>query len=164
MQQSEERHGGDSGLVSAHVKIIFPLEVDEEGYPPVSSESLNASLAEDGFVLENTPFFVTGVALGDCVEAQPVHGTGARYLFSQVVRSSTSKSLSIIFLDPAVRDPVFQHLKQQGCYCEYGEFGKSNDLKMLAVSVPDSCEYDAIAAYLQDHENRQTLSFAELAV
>jgi hypothetical protein len=149
---------------SPEVKITFPLDVDEDGYPPVASETLNARLVEDGFILENTPFFATGVALGDCVEAQPIHGAEPRYLFSGIVRSSTSKSLSIIFLDPAVRDSVYQHLKQLGCYCEYGEFGPSKDLKMLAVSVPDSCDYDALASYLYEHENKHSLSFAELAV
>jgi hypothetical protein len=72
--------------------------------------------------------------------------------------------VSIIFLDPATRDSVLQHLRQRGCLCEYGEFGPANDLKMLAVSVPKSCEYDAVAAYLQDLENKHLLSFAELAV
>ena len=78
------------------VKIIFPLEVDEDGYPPISSEALNARREPAGFVLENTPFFATGVALGDCVDATPVQGVPDKFTFARVVKSSTTKAISVL--------------------------------------------------------------------
>ena len=146
------------------VKIVFPLEVDEDGFPPIASEALNARRESRGFVLENTPFFATGVALGDRVEGTPVHGVSNKFTFTQVIESSTSKAISIIFLDIGAKESIYQDLKQRSCYCEYGEFGKGGELQMLAVSVPESCDYDSIARYLDEHEAQDRLSYAELAV
>lgn len=48
----------------------FPLEPDEDGWPPVSSEGLWAEPVGPGlYRLDNAPFFVTGVAPDDVVEA-----------------------------------------------------------------------------------------------
>lgn len=79
------------------------LEVDEEGYPPVSSETLNASLAEDGFVLENTPFFATGVAFGDCVR----RGATRTWIWSEI---SLLPGCEIFDLEGGV-----DHLLRTGC-------------------------------------------------
>ena len=146
------------------VKIVFPLEVDEEGFPPISCEVLNARSHPPGFVLENSPFFVTGVALGDHVTGVPVHGTNSRFAFTRVIESSPNKAISIIFLDIGLKDTVYQELKRRGCYCEYGEFGKGPDLQMLAVAVPEECDYASLVAYLSEIEAAERLSFAELAV
>lgn len=146
------------------VKVVFPLEIDEDGFPPIASEALNARRESNGFALENTPFFVTGIALGDRVDGTPVQGLSDKFIFSRVIESSTSKAISIIFLDPEVKEIVYQELKRRGCYCEYGEFGKADELQMLAVSVPDSCDYESVARYLAEHEADGRLSYAELAV
>ena len=66
-----------------------------------------------------------------------------------------------IFLSPDIKDVVFQELKHRGCYCEYGEFG---ELKMLAVSIPETCDYEELYSYLMKHEEDEQLSIAELAV
>ena len=145
-------------------KIVFPLDVDEEGFPPISSEALNARRDPPGFVLENTLFFATGVALGDRVEGIPVQGTPEKFTFARVIESSTCKAISIIFLDVGIKEAIYQELKRRGCYCEYGEFGRGGHLQMLAVAVPESCDYEAVSRFLAEHEAGEQLSFAELAV
>ncbi|NTW42798.1 MAG: DUF4265 domain-containing protein [Cellulomonadaceae bacterium] len=53
-------------------RVRFALERDESGWPPAESEGLWAQLAGPGrFRLDNTPWFVRGVAAGDIVEAEP---------------------------------------------------------------------------------------------
>ena len=50
-------------------KIEFRLEV-EDGFPPISVESLNARpIEDDRFEILNTPFFAESVAYGDVVVA-----------------------------------------------------------------------------------------------
>ena len=52
------------------VKVRFALDQDEVGWPPVKSEGLwAASLGEDRFRVDNTPWFVRGIAADDVVEA-----------------------------------------------------------------------------------------------
>jgi hypothetical protein len=145
-----------------YVKIVFPLEVDDDGFPPIGAETLNARVSEtEGFVIENTPFFVTDVALGDRVDGQAIPGAGHKYSFTRVLESSSAKALSIIFLEQSIKENTYQELKGKGCYCEYGRFG---ELEMLAVSVPESCDYSRVFEYLSECEERDLLSFAELAV
>ncbi|MFJ5635006.1 DUF4265 domain-containing protein [Streptomyces goshikiensis] len=55
-----------------HVKVHFRMEIDEDGWPPASVESLWAVDLGDGTVrLDNTPWFVRGVASGDIIRVQP---------------------------------------------------------------------------------------------
>ncbi|PRQ09901.1 DUF4265 domain-containing protein [Enhygromyxa salina] len=148
--------------MSPSVKIVFELKPDEDGFPPVGSESINGSPERDGsFILDNTPFFVTDVALGDRVAAHEIAGTEGQFAFSHVIEPSQVKSISIIFLVDELKEQIFQYLRGQGCYCEYGDFGA---LEMLAVSIPDTCDYGPLRSYLMDHEQNNILSFAELAV
>lgn len=50
--------------------VVFPLEVDDDGWPPVSGERMWARVVGPGlFRLENAPLFVRGVAHGDVVRA-----------------------------------------------------------------------------------------------
>ena len=50
------------------LKVVFKLEVDDEGWPPAGSERLWAvRVGEDTARLENIPFFVRGYASGDVV-------------------------------------------------------------------------------------------------
>ena len=53
------------------VHVIFPLEVDVDGWPPVSAERVWAFDLGDGrFRIDNPPWFVRNLAVGDIVEAQ----------------------------------------------------------------------------------------------
>lgn len=142
-------------------KVFFPLEVDD-GYPPIGVESLNAKKLGNGrFQLDNTPFFVEGISLGDVVSVDLIPDSDERYWFDEVLFQSANQSLSIILIDINRSDEIAQKLKAFGCYCEYGEF---ENLKMLAVSVLESCNYNAVFEYLEKLENADVLSFAELAV
>jgi len=53
-----------------HVKVRFALDQDEDGWPPVTSEGLWAvPLGGNRFRIDNTPWFVRGIAADDVVEA-----------------------------------------------------------------------------------------------
>ncbi|MFI5808801.1 DUF4265 domain-containing protein [Streptomyces sp. NPDC051561] len=70
-----------------HVKVHFRMEVDEDGWPPASVESLWAVDLGDGTVrLDNTPWFVRGVASDDIVRVE-VDEEGARWP-GEIVRVS----------------------------------------------------------------------------
>ncbi|MFI6919799.1 DUF4265 domain-containing protein [Nonomuraea spiralis] len=51
-----------------HVKVHFRMDIDEDGWPPASVEGLWAIDLGDGTArLDNTPWFVRGVASGDVI-------------------------------------------------------------------------------------------------
>ena len=52
------------------VHVVFPLEVDADGWPPVGGERVWAyALGGDRYRLDNAPWFVRGIAEGDIVRA-----------------------------------------------------------------------------------------------
>ncbi len=54
------------------VRIRFALDRDADGWPPAESEGLWAEPIDGGgFRLDNTPWFVRGVAARDVVDAEP---------------------------------------------------------------------------------------------
>ena len=60
--------GGTAGRL---VKVVFDLPQDDDGWPPAASEGLWAIAVTPGVVrLDNTPFFVRGVATGDLVRVR----------------------------------------------------------------------------------------------
>ncbi|MEV0582730.1 DUF4265 domain-containing protein [Nonomuraea sp. NPDC050310] len=59
------------GASATHVRVVFELEQDEDGWPPAGSERLWAIPVAPGRVrLDNIPFFVRGVACGDVVRTE----------------------------------------------------------------------------------------------
>ncbi|GGF47646.1 hypothetical protein GCM10011519_22120 [Marmoricola endophyticus] len=58
-------------LVEDMVRVRFGMEQDDSGWPPVTSEGLWAwPVGPSQFKLDNTPWFVRGVAADDIVEAE----------------------------------------------------------------------------------------------
>lgn len=143
-------------------KIFFPLQVDEYGYPPVSIESLNAKeVGQNMFRIDNTPFFIEEIALGDVIVGNLIPDSNNHYWYTETYSESNNKSLSIIFLEEGHGDELIEFLKMKNCYCEYGSF---NNSEMLAVSVPKDSDYEEIFSYLSNLEKEEVISFAELAV
>jgi hypothetical protein len=59
------------GTPGQSVKVIFELPQDEDGWPPAGSEGLWAvPVTPDVVRLDNTPFFVRGVATGDLIRVR----------------------------------------------------------------------------------------------
>jgi hypothetical protein len=96
------RRGVDDGSVTDlrpdHVKVHFRMDIDEQGWPSASVESTWAVDLGDGMVrLDNTPWFVRGVARGDIIAAQPdddgLLGAG------QVVQPSQNCTIRLIVLE-----------------------------------------------------------------
>lgn len=115
------------------VKVGYRLEANEDGYPPISLELLNARrVSEDEFRIENSPFFAENVAFHDIVRARATEVPG-QFEFYDVVEESPFASLSIIILDSSMDRFLMDLLRGFGCVLEYGEFGA---YRVLAVAVP----------------------------
>lgn len=81
-----------------HVKVRFALDRDEDGWPPAESEGLWAVPIESHlYRIDNTPWFVRGIAADDVVEARQdangvlwfvrVHELGGRLVVRIIPRS-----------------------------------------------------------------------------
>ena len=143
------------------VKVAFPLDVDEDGFPPITVEILNATrLTSRSFRIENAPFFVPNISFGDVVSAEP-NGLNEQFQFMSVLKASEFTSISVILLDPAMDTLLMDLLRGLGCVIEYGEFGV---YRVLAVAVPATTDYASLREKLVGLEENSKLSFSELSI
>ncbi|MCT9094250.1 DUF4265 domain-containing protein [Streptomyces sp. ASQP_92] len=133
-----------------HVKVHFRMEVDEEGWPPASVESLWAVDRGDGSVrLDNTPWFVRGVASGDIIRVEPDE-EGARWA-GETVRASEHSTIRLIVLrdggSAAARQTVLKAFHRLGTTGEGIE-----QFRMVALDVPPDADLPRIRKLLEHGE------------
>jgi hypothetical protein len=130
-----------------HVKVHFPMEVDEDGWPPASVESLWAVDLGDGTVrLDNTPWFVRGVASGDIVRVE-IDDDGLRWA-GETVRASENCTIRLIVLkdggSAAARHTVLRTFHRLGTTGEGIE-----QFRMVALDVPPEADIPRIRRLLE---------------
>lgn len=145
----------DSERISTgHVKIFFDLDRDDD-YPPFEVESVRAVKIVDGmFRIDNIPFYVRGIALGDVVRAT-LTGNGALH-FDSIAKTSGHSTLRIVFFEANVRDYVCKELEALGCQWE-GAYEPS----LIAVDVPPSSNLAAVLKILVDGCENGFLDYEE---
>jgi len=143
------------------VKIAIHLDRNEDGFPPISIELLNADqVSDETFRIRNAPFFAPNVAYQDLVRARPSAVVG-QFDLCEMVESSPFTCISIILLDATLDQFMMDLLRGMGCVIEYGEFGV---YRVLAVAVPPAADYASLRATLDDLESRELISYSELCV
>ncbi|MFJ1914838.1 DUF4265 domain-containing protein [Streptomyces sp. NPDC088147] len=120
------------------VKVVFPLERDADGYPPVDVELAWATpLDEPGLCrLENIPFYAVGVSLGDEIGVSLVEG---RIVFNGTVRSKGHATIRVVVFNPGETGAVIRDVESAGGRCEV-----ANIPNLIAVDVSDSSLIPAV--------------------
>ena len=131
--------GSSEGLV----KVLFSLQQDEDGYPPVASESLWAKPTTEGlFELDNIPFYAQGVSWKDVVAAEPsVEGT---FIFKKVVKPSGHSTIRVIAFKHDEMQPLQQELERLGASWE-----GSDQPCLIAVDIPPAVDIQRVWDFLQ---------------
>jgi hypothetical protein len=142
------------------VHVIFPLEVDDDGWPPVDSERMWASVVgADLYRLENTPWFATGVAEGDIVQAK-ARADGEWPFFVEVAEWSGNCTIRIIPLKDG------ELMGDQGrvldLFSALGVTGEgAGSYPIVALTVPPDLELERIKALLVEGEQRGWWGYEE---
>ncbi|MEW6431871.1 MAG: DUF4265 domain-containing protein [Myxococcota bacterium] len=136
-------------------KVHFQLVQDEDGYPPVSVESVwaQAGTEEGEYLLDNVPFFAREATLGDVVEVREEDG---HLWFNKVVHRSQNSLVRVVFFDHGAVERVNERLMTFGCSTEYL---KAHHL--LAVSIPRTVNLREVQAYLQAEAAAGILDYEE---
>jgi hypothetical protein len=124
------------------VKVHFQLEVDDDGWPPVSLESLWAVDLGDGTArLDNTPWFVRGVARGDVVRVD-LDDDGLRWA-TETVAASGNCAIRLI-----VQDDSGSITARRGVLADFQQLGADGEgieqYGMVALDVPPGADLPAI--------------------
>ena len=145
---ADERAGFD--------KVNFRLKRDEDGFPPADVESLWAKKREDGcFVIDNVPFFVTSIGVGDAVEAVEIKG---QLWFRRVVEESGHGTIRLLMKGDG-------RGKSASMRETIATFGCSSELSHLpnyvAVDVPPSCDKKRLLEFLEREVEAGRLEYEE---
>ena len=141
--------------------ISFDLEIEEDGWPPISTEILQALPLGNGKAqIDNTPFFITSIALGDVVKVSKPDGM-KYFRCDELIEEGGNYALSIILRDHQSQDELILLLSEKEYFYEYGEFGNT---KMYAVSVNEEKAFNKIKVQLDKLEAREVISYAELCI
>jgi Domain of unknown function (DUF4265) len=128
--------------MNTSTKILFYLERDEHGYPPVEIESLWALPHDEGYELDNIPFYANGVALGDIVSAEP--DAGGALVYQSVVRRGGHSTYRIFLLEPGPDEPQ----RAVDCLRAHG-LGVERDVPgLLAIDIPPNVSLEGAEALL----------------
>ncbi|WP_399936613.1 DUF4265 domain-containing protein [Streptomyces sp. BBFR25] len=136
-----------TSVTDDHVKVHFRMDVDEEGWPPASVESLWAIDLGDGTVrLDNTPWFVRGVASDDIIRVELDEG-GVRWA-AETVQASQNCTIRLIVLkdggSAAARQSVLDVFHRLGATGEGIE-----QFRMVALDVPPDADLRQLRRLLE---------------
>jgi hypothetical protein len=139
------------------VKIVFPLEKDIDDYPPDDYESLWAiPKGGEAYEIDNIPFFVSNIALGDIVRAIEVKG---ELIFDKIIQRSGNSTLRVYVFNSNEKGILRNNLRLLGCSTE----GSHID-RLFSVNIPKSIDRPMVIEYLKREEQSGTLEYEEACI
>ncbi|WNG23729.1 DUF4265 domain-containing protein [Cystobacter fuscus] len=137
--------------MNERLKLRFPFE-NAEGEE--ETETLWVIKREDGYEVDNIPFYAKEVALGDVVAARP-DASGVLW-YSELVRPSGHSTLQLWFSRQEDVESVREALRQRGCASELSDLPR-----LVAVDVPPHVPYASIKALLEQGEQTGQFEYQE---
>ncbi|MGK4008269.1 DUF4265 domain-containing protein [Sorangium sp. So ce1036] len=135
-------------------RLVFPLERDEDGYPPVDYERVWVILIdENSAIIDNIPFFCREVALGDTVRYRT--GDGNELFCVSTLKRSGNSLIRVLYYEADPSD-LRRSLEQLGCETE---LDVSHSL--IAVSVPPGDKLEKVQKVLAEKESQGELGYEE---
>ncbi|MGW5659346.1 DUF4265 domain-containing protein [Streptomyces sp. NPDC003758] len=146
------QHSTDEGDL---IQVAFPLEQDEDGYPPVNEERLPVrKLTDTVGQIVRAPFFITGVSNGDMIAfSDPSEGVAR---FGELLSVRGHSTLRVIFFDESQERRLVDELQQLGCIVETGGIPD-----LIAVDVPPAVDYRRVRAVLSAGESAELWEYEE---
>jgi hypothetical protein len=140
--------------MNGRVKVLFDYDSGEPGQMEV--ETMWAIPTAEGFQLDNIPFFVRDLAVGDIISATA--GPDGRLRFEGLVQPSGHSTLRLWFAKGREGDVVsIRHqLRELGCSSELSDLPR-----LVAVDVPPAVSLDKIRTVLDEYESSGLLEYEE---
>jgi hypothetical protein len=136
------------------VKVLFPLERDEDGYPPVDVEGIWSVKGDENlWRIQNIPFFVKDVSYDDVVE---VERRDDELWFRSVAHKSLYSTIRLIVYDTHKEQlsPILIRLEGFGCSWE-----QSHLPLLVAIGIPPDADINLVFDYLDTLEEQEIATF-----
>lgn len=133
------------------LKLRFPFE-NSEGVG--ETETLGVIKRDEGYELDNIPFYVTGLAVGDLVSAR--HDADGVLWYSELLKPSGHSTIQLWFDRQGDVASVRAALRQMGCDSEVSDLPQ-----LVAVNVPRDVSYADVRAFLERGERSGQFEYQE---
>ena len=147
-----------SSLSAGKVKMLFRLEPDNDGYPPVSVEGLWVRpLTSGNVVLDNIPFYARGIAPGD--ELRVSTNAAGESWFESLVKSGGESVFRIHASNEREAAAIREELLELGTPSEV-------DIKtrLIALEIPLAADIRPVLNYLIVGQESNRFDFEEGAL
>jgi nitrogen regulatory protein PII-like uncharacterized protein len=142
---------------NVHEKVLFPLEKDDDGYPPDDWESLWAYKTPEGFYsVDNIPFFVRGISPGDKLSVKKIDD---ELVFDGVERFSDHSVLRVMVFDDSDVDELKKFMTEMGT-----EYEGSHIEGLIAFDIPPYADFEKIVKFLQNGEDNEIWEYEEASL
>lgn len=138
--------------MSKQEKVLF---VQTNGDGEFETESLWCTKEGNYYIVDNIPFVIKRISLGDTIKAEYDKDENA-YYFDDFVSTSGNSTLRLFFSDEKLIEPTREALKALGCESEV-----LLARKVVAVNVPKEVEYSPVKAYLDKGEENGKWQYEE---
>jgi Domain of unknown function (DUF4265) len=126
-------------------KVCFALEIEDD-WPPAATECVWCKRSGNHYIIENTPFFISGLACGDEFSATPDLVNGCIFEFQVVKQSGHSVVWAANTAKHDVRH-LMAALKSLGC-----SIGELPQFSLLTIDVPPAIELAKFDALISEWE------------
>jgi len=138
-----------------NAKVFFPLTENWHGY---ASETVNCLAEGDYYRIDNIPFFIRGISLGDLVYAEYNENC---FTYIRTVNKSGNSTYRVIFNNNGDlelnKNYLNSFLLSQDCDYE----GFSRDRSLQAINIPPEANIDAVYNFLAEGETNGRWEFEE---
>ena len=137
--------------MSDHKKIRFTYENTND---ETEVESMWAMEREDGYEIDNIPFHVSSLAVGDLVAAR--RDEDGLLWFTKMIKPSGHTTIQILFARKEDAPPFRARLDQMGCESEGSDIPE-----LVAVDVPPEVKYEEVKKLLDEGEREGRFEYQE---
>ena len=135
----------------------FRLEVIDD-WPPVSAESLWVEPIGDGkFRIDNSPFFVRNIAVGDLVEGAEVLDEPVKFVGK--ISSGGHSTVWVITLNDKIGESLKGGIRELGCHVEGSPWPS-----LISIDVPSGSHLGELHRLLREVASTGQIEFVDACV
>ena len=137
--------------MSEHTKIRFTYENSDGG---IEIESMWTIERENGYEIDNIPFYVESLAVGDLIAAR--RDESGLLWFARMIKPSRHTTIQVLFNRAEDVAPFRSLLRQMGCESEGSDIPE-----LIAVDVPPTVKYEEVKKLLDEGEHEGRFEYQE---
>ena len=135
-----------------NIKILFKLEKDSDGYPPVDWESLWAKqLDNNNCIIDNLPFYIYDLSFGDIISFSKVNDD---FHFDKLIEKSFYSLIRVYCKNKDIMEKLKLELELKNCKWEY-----SNTFSLASIAIPKVILLNEIEIIISKYKNLDNIEY-----